>query len=449
MTDLKLPPHFRITPIRQLVERLRAGESCSVIGVGDSGKSNVARHLNNAEVRELHWGSAAPGIIYLYVDCNKLSEYTEYSIFALILEVLAETLAALREPWKSLHTPVEAHWRQAVQANNGAIARHELEHALHTVFDTGATQIVIALDDFDQVIEHGAPALLKNMRALRDDFKLKIVYATFTRKELDMLTHVHTPEYEAFSELFLAHIIPVAPYTRAEGLLMLERLAARQDASPRALSDAEKERLLDITGGHAGLIRAAYSATQRGALALDPDIVHKPSGNKVIQDTCAKIVASLDNAERGDLVALAQHHAPAGLAFKRLTKKGLLVTTPNGMTIFAPLFENYLATLAPTQIRFVLNGTLHTVSINQRVIALDFIEFALFTALLDKRPHPVPRSELIARLMNTPAPPHVPGYPERRLEFYLAQLKRKIDPPGKPYIITTPDAVRLVDENGN
>lgn len=449
MDNLELPVTFRFKPIHDLVGRVRAGESCSVIGVGDVGKSNVARHLKRLDVRNVHWGSDAPGVIYLYVDCNKLTQFTGHALDALIIKVAAETLKELGGAWGTLQPVLETHWRTAVTSNNDALAHSELEQAVRAIFDAGATQIIIALDDFDQVIEADAPIVLKGLRALRDDFKLRIVYAPFTRKELAVLAPAHTPGHEAFSELILSHIVVVPPYLRPDALFMLERLATRQTASPRALSDAEKERLWEITGGHGGLLRAAFFTTQRGAHALDANVVKIVGETQAVRETCDKILASLEPEEREDLIALAQRRAPAGRMLTRLARKGLVKQTPHGgWTIFAPLFENYLATLTPAKIYFVLDGTHHTVSVDYRIIALSHGEYALLALLCDKRPQPVPRQEMLARVMNV-SNPHAPRPPQQRLDFYLAQLKNKIDPPGKPYLIIMPDAARLIDEDGN
>lgn len=452
MVEIPIPVNFRSVQIRELTERLRAGESCSVIGVGDTGKSNLVRHLLRADVRQLHFGDAESKIIYLYVDCNKLSQPTEQHLYALILDVLARMLMEMGGDWALLHPRVDDWWQKAVVSGNDAITRHNLEQAFSVVFAAGALQIITAFDDCDALFRQDSLVLLKSLRALRDDFKLRVVYVPVTRREIKRLHPTHTPEFETFFELMVPHVIVVPPYREADALMMLERLAARQDANPRPLSEAEKSRLVQITGGHAGLVRAAYFATRRGERALEPDLVTTLSKQAAIRDECKKIWDCLDEFERGDLIALARRQPSSNLALTRLKKMGLIVENTDGSpAIFSPLLNAYAADQIRRQVMIHLDGKSHTVGVDERTISLTLSEFVVFSALYEKRPAPVSRDDLIGRLMSIKADPsQLHAHPERRLDHCLAQLKSKIDLPGNSYIVVLDkeNAVRLVDENG-
>ena len=452
MGDIPIPANFRFAQIKELAERLRAGESCSVIGVGDTGKSNLARHLMRADVRALHFGDIASKIIYLYVDCNKLSKFTEHDLYALTLEVLARTLMEMGGEWALLQPRVDDWWQKAVVSGNDAIARHDLEQAFNAVFAAGAIQIITALDDCDALFRDGSLALLKSLRALRDDFKQRVVYVPVTRREIKRLHPTHTPEFETFFELMVPHVIVVPPYREADALLMLERLAARQDVSPRPLSEAEKSRLVQITGGHAGLVRAAYFATRRGERALEPDLVTTLSKQAAIRDECKKIWDCLDEFERGDLIALARRQSSSNLAVTRLKKMGLIVENLDGSpAIFSPLLNAFAADQIRQKVTINLDAKSRTVGVDERIISLTLSEYVVFSTLYEKRPAPVSRDDLIGRLMSIKADPsQLHAHPERRLDHCLAQLKSKIDLPGNSYIVVLDkeNAVRLVDDNG-
>jgi len=73
-----------------------------------------------------------------------------------------------------------------------------------------------------------APApVLKSLRALRDDFKRKIMFVTVTRRELEYLRD--PVEVEDFLELVApATTIAVGPYSETDARFMIQRLGARQ-----------------------------------------------------------------------------------------------------------------------------------------------------------------------------------------------------------------------------
>jgi ABC-type protease/lipase transport system fused ATPase/permease subunit len=52
---LPIPVSFRAETVQQVVRLLRSGESCALVGVGSSGKSNIARHLARPDIARPRW----------------------------------------------------------------------------------------------------------------------------------------------------------------------------------------------------------------------------------------------------------------------------------------------------------------------------------------------------------------------------------------------------------
>ncbi len=449
MADIPLSVNFRSRLIAELAGKLRAGESCSLIGVGNSGKSNVVRHLARTDVRQLYFGDAAPQTIYALVDCNKLAERNEQSLSALILEALHKTLLADGEPWSALAPQVDARWQVAVTTNNPAVARHNVEQTLTAMFTVGARQVIVVLDDCDELIARAQPTLLRNLRALRDDFKLQLVYVTATRQELNKL-HPATPEFESFFELFSSQVMPIPPYHESDAMMMLARLASRQENNVRVLSDTEMQALYRATGGHAGMLRAAYAATQRGEHALDSDLIAQLGKRQIIKDECVKILDSLDSDEVADLYALARRQPPTHNAIMRLKRKGLVVADANAQpAIFTPLLRDYLVAKVGAQAagqapQIVLDPGRYVVRVDGREVSLSPTEFAIFNLLFEKHPQACAHDDLILQLINVKNDSvYGQGHPERRLNRCLAQLKLKFDPPGKTFFHAENDGWRF------
>ena len=65
-----LPLSYRAELLRPLLANLRAGECCSVIGVGGTGKSNLTRFLQRRDVQQAYWNDELTWIVA--IDSNGL-----------------------------------------------------------------------------------------------------------------------------------------------------------------------------------------------------------------------------------------------------------------------------------------------------------------------------------------------------------------------------------------
>lgn len=442
----KLPLTFRSEVIGELVAKLRSGESCALVGVGSSGKGNIVRHLKRAEVRDHYFKEDAPYLLYLYVDCLKLPDYTEQKLYARILYVMSQELARLGTAVAELRSQVTAWWRESLTPDGVPFAQHNLETAVDAVLEGPARMIILVLDDCDALIHEAEPRLLRFLRALRDDHKQELMYVTVTRRELACL-RTRSLDFESAFELFAAYHIPVKPYREADALLMLDELVKQQKVYPRPLSEAESKRLIEITGGHAGLLKQVYEATGHGERARDADLFIRLSKKEVIRAESAKIWESLDEDEQSDLIAIVRGQIPDQGGLGSLKRKGLVIDDPEGRhRIFSRLFREYVRTLGdnsavPRLPVIRLDSKLMHAEIDGRTVVLEPVEFDLLQVLVQHSPHPCERSLLINHLMAV-APG---GNPHPRLDSFLASLRVKMEPPGEAYFIVGPDgSVRLI-----
>jgi hypothetical protein len=91
------PPKTRFEEIKKIIEILRTGRSCQVIGVPGVGKSNVLRLLPyNREVRELHLGKDEPRFHFIYMDFSEVRGRNLFDILKFILISLSYSLGERR-----------------------------------------------------------------------------------------------------------------------------------------------------------------------------------------------------------------------------------------------------------------------------------------------------------------------------------------------------------------
>lgn len=449
MSDLPLPVGFRAETLQQVVRLLRSGESCALVGVGSSGKSNIARHLARADVCQEYFGAEAASTLVVYLNCKPFARRAPAELYLHALDQLCRALEAHDAPLAGQRAAVEALW-QTAQADPVVLALRNLDQAIGQLVRAGAARLILALDDCDDLLSYAPPTLFSDLRGLRDNYKVRLVYLTLTRREPAFLRE-GTPEYEELFELLSApgHTLPVAPYVESDGLFMLHRLAARQ-APDRALPEAEARRLYALAGGHAGLLRSLFFATQYSsdlaAASMSADGWQRLAEHADVEGECRKIWDGLEPEEQEDLRRTALGQQPSIDGLRRLERRGLVrLHFSRPAEVFSPIFERCLlawlgldgarraAQAVPgVEVEFV-EGSRQVRVDGQLVANLLAPEQALLRCLAGAAPAPCSLAMLVQVMREAEQverPGRVRGDPLRRLEEYMRQLKAKLGPAG-------------------
>ncbi len=464
MTDLPIPVSFRAETVQQVVRLLRSGESCALVGVGSSGKSNIARHLARPDVRQEYFGAEAAATVVAYLNCKPFALRAPAEFYLHVLDQLGRAIEGAtptglgQADAGALATvrPALADLWQAAQADPAVLARRNLDQGLGVLVGAGALHILLILDDCDDLLRLAPPFMFSDLRGLRDNYKVRVVYLTLTRREPGFLRD-DTPEFEELFELLSSpgHTLPVAPYVESDALLMLRRLAARQ-VPPRPLSEPEGRRFFDLSGGHAGLLRALFFATQYtpelAAVVMSPTEWTRLADHADVEGECRKIWDSLEVEEQADLRHLARQQAPSADGLRRLERRGLARAHFNrAPELFSPIFERCLqailgegegapaaaattpASAAAVMVEFLEVGRQVRVD-GQLVSDLLAPELEVLRCLVSAAPEPCERLILIEAMRlgeQLERSGKLAGDPLRRLDNYLRQLKAKLGPAGR------------------
>jgi hypothetical protein len=447
--DLSLPVTFRGEIIQKLLDLLKQGESCSLIGVGSSGKSNVVRHINRADVREYYLGDYAKDVLNLYVNCTELTEtpYSARGLYRLILDVMIKTVRNAGSDLAAQHSKLRDLWRETLDSESDVLARSNLEEAFYSVFETGVKQTFISFDDFDSFYAQAPAASVNSLRALRDDYKVKLAYVSVTRRELSYLRDPR--DVEDFLELVVpTTTFAAVPYSEPDARFMVKRLASREDP-PRIPTELEEARLLELSGRHAGLLRMIYKATRDQSSLMSHDLLEVLQEHPAIVEECEKIWASLLEDEQRDLDAVVSECQPTGIGLGALLAKGVVRASSNGTyVVFSPVFARFIVkhlrqwlpiSLVPGQ----------PVRVHGRVVSdLNGIEHQLLSLLVQQYPKMVTEGQLLDEMHRAErGRAQTEGPPQRRLRIYLTEIKRKIEFEDQKYIFSFPDGrVRLLRE---
>ncbi|MEO6062743.1 MAG: ATP-binding protein [Thermoflexales bacterium] len=448
------PVEFRGRLCADILASVARGESCTVIGVGSAGKSNVARHLVRRDVRERALGPAGARTLGVYCDFAAFSSATPQALQLVLLEELprapfpnAESVEGAKKRAELTHL-----WEMATVADAALRVFAYLRDAVDLILSRdGVDRIFFVLDDFDKALASADAAALNSLRKLRDDFKNRLTYVVVAWKELQF-TRKPTTDYKDFYELVCNRVHPVGPYDAADAQRMFDRLASGAAGSQRVWPAAERDRMVWLTGGHAGILAMVYQAAEQGAVSvLSPDADRKLAQRPKVSLACETIWDSLDAQERAGLEGVIGGAGPGESTAGRLQKKGLLTVDGPRFRLFSPIFEAFLRTRhgagraqasasmgasRPAQAVVSFQPARSTIVIDNRSIDdLDPIGYALLEKLTRAEGKAVPPRELLEVVLAIPprAGRHR-GAPDIRLDRTLEDLLKRVNLPDRKYI---------------
>ena len=460
------PRQFRNAVCASALKNLSRGDSLTLIGVGSSGKSNVARHLARRDVREYHLGERAAGTAGVLVDFLHYTESDVIGMHCMLVEGLVKAAQRGDAPaaLAGCIGDLLVLRRQTTEAATANMSRMCVSDALNLIFSAGMKQVYFMLDDFDHALQTAPAPALRSLRAFRDDYKGRLAYVAIMRKEM-AYARPDTHEYEDFYELVSKPVLAVGAYDRADAELMMSVLAG---ASP-TMTPAHRDRVLEMSGGHPGLIRHIYRAVESGRVDIDSkNAVAQLAGRADVLVECDRIWESLAEDEQRAAMLIAAgkpiDKGDAGLGrlkFKKLTKE-----QGGRVALFTPVFCEVVLLKSPSvtadgaspkaqpaqagQASATLDASSHTIMLDgRRIDLLDDVAFRLMECLWQRRNSAVPHRNLMEIVLAPRgASGRFGGAPEERLQAYMQDLLRRVNLPNRLYIQAHSDGSHIFQEAG-
>jgi DNA-binding winged helix-turn-helix (wHTH) protein len=476
---------FRAVEAGRVYGYLRAGDSCQVVGIGSSGKSHFLRSLLEDALQETYLGPGRERFLFIYLDANKLLRRDDWGVYELMLHqllveletcgsdaasrvkappVAADAAGRVKAPLNAAADTLLLETLQAVDALHGRavaaetlhLALRYLDRALNLVIKRDGRRVVYLFDEFDDLARELPALCFSALRALRDDHKYALMYLTASRRPISHLRE-NPAEIESFDELLSGNIIWLGAYSPADARDMVARVARRNQA---AFAEDQVAQMLEQTGCHPGLLRGVIRLALKGGLPPLEQAVFDAS----IQDECQQIWRSLPVLEQRALMDLAGGRAvePFAGASIRLREKGLLLASPAGEQIFAPLFAEYIRKVKPVAGALVEIDRAHRRAWVQgrRITDLTAQEFNCLDYLAQHPGEPcsaeeigrycysTARGERKMEKLTEPVEGDDKIY-QNSVEAMIKRLRKKIEPePNQPRFIKTVRGVGYVLEDG-
>ena len=422
---------FRHEEVVQLTKLIEAGESASIIGMSGTGKSNLFNHICDPKTQELYF-TERPFPLIVRVNFHFAPDFTDRSMYSLILEQL-ETISPREISRINLPMGIadQVIWYHdsLIEAKDDLLkAQRSFKQAIRLLLYGNDRKLVFLFDQFDDVYREAPAHFFANLRGLRENYKYRISYLIFTR---DMLPNIleSDPAREEFYELMASNLVGLRPYNFSDARDLLSRIGKRNQIN---YTNEQAEKMIAITGGHAGMLRATFLAIARQEIdwqaGENDEILLESPG---IRLECEKVWRSLSVQERKVLHMLLHGQKPASEnipVLEQLAIKGVLRSMSDS-TIFSPLFASFVKRQDPLWERpiYFEESTRQILVLGQPVPSLTSLEFRLFKALYERDGEVLGKDDLI----DAGWPSARGGVSDEALTAAMARLRRKIEPDSK------------------
>lgn len=362
---------FRQAEVGYVMERWRASESCSLVGVGSVGKSNLLQHLSNETVQAFYMKDVAGGKPFksIIIDPSMLgplpgnSSNDRDAIRCWAgYELMMHRLFLAFYPFNNLSpddSRVFYETYQALQDGTNPLYAYMglryFELGLE-IFMKQGTHIVFMFDEFEEMLKQLPVKFFLTLRGLRDANKKNISYLTFTRSPLPQLIKafdIDALEIEPFSELFNDNVIYVGPYNETDARNMVTDLLKRND---RKYETYAIDFLLWATGRYAGLLRASFrtldtlsSIDANTVMTKSEQLVYELVSRRAVRTECETIWKSLTDEEQQMLIEFLNtkpkidpNKFEVQQVFASLQQKQLLKVQGNRVIVDPPVFQAFV-----------------------------------------------------------------------------------------------------------
>lgn len=361
------PIDYRQLEVGRVMERWRASESCSLVGVGSVGKSNLMQHL------------ADPRVQTAYMQKTKTDKFRAIIIDPSMLGPLPtgghddEQIRCWAGYELMMHRLFLSFYRSDVLDTEEITRLYQIYQALQNgqnplyaymglryfelgldIFMQREIHIVFMFDEFEEMLTHLPTKFFLALRGLRDANKKLLSYLSFTRAPLNQViarSGKTLLEIEQFIELFNDNVYFVGPYNEVDARRMVDELIRRNQ---KAYDEYAITFLLWATGRFAGLLRAGFrvldslkNLNASTIMTRSEQLAGQMAKRTSVRVECRTIWTSLSPIEQFVLRAAAglvpyQRTDESDEAVELLGQKYLLRSEDGQLSIEPPVFRFFV-----------------------------------------------------------------------------------------------------------
>ncbi len=404
---------------------VQRGEHASIVGVNNMGKTAVLRAMT----------SLPEGPMAIYIDCNRVLEWTEVGFYELVIRAILDAL------------PPDSPCRPGAERAHSTLvlASSHLEDAYAFVQSLGEVihslgRVTLLLDELDDLLRRLDARVFLNVRALADQYGQSLTLITATSHRLPLLR----ADVEPFYELFTYRTRYLAPLNNEEAEEYIRDYAAEAGcAVTKPLADFIHAQ----ADGHPGLLRALtylVAGLIEGGDQDDASLVRQAQSSLAldqnVQAECAAIWNELFDDEREALAQAVAGQTSSEPAAGYLRAKHLLKPSGNGYALLCPVFADFVARTRRVrpggQTGLRVDTERGDVYVDGKAIPpLTDLEYRLLALLYQRHDQIVDKYQIVENVWGES---YLDQVDDDRIERLVARLREKVEPdPRQPRFVTT------------
>lgn len=429
------PEDSRFREIEKIIGFIKKGQSCQLIGLPGTGKSNLLGMLSfNRNVRQKHLGEAQKWFHFVYINFSECKNRSLFDVNKIIFLSLADSLKE-REMDKE-HDRLHKIFKEHLALKDELVLFQGLKEAIDFLVIEKELTIVFLFDRFEEYITSISKEFFVNLRVLRNRAKYRFSAVFALNRPLDELLE---PEiFSDYYEFLMENIVYVSLLDKLGlkfRLSYLEKITAKK-VDPKIYSE-----VLELTAGHGKITRLCFEALLASSgqqLASSFKLSEFLLKQKTIHGALIEIYNSLLPQEQSILQNKELGIMNKGGSLSYLEDVGLIENNK----IAIPLFKKYLENLRPAnknsnnKLRFDENS--NSILKGEILISdkLTGAEFRLLKYLLLNKDRILDREEIINAVWKDTA--SVAGVTDQALDQLIFRLRKKIEEkPNQPAHLQT------------
>lgn len=445
--DLLLPDgrYMREADAAYLFNCVQDVVCCSIVGVSNMGKSALLRLVAEPRIGTEYLREAASPHGFVLVDCNRMLELSEQGFYELVLRCILEQMGEAGAGSVPLG-PVQAAYDQLIRPVSPFDVPLSFNRAMTAAMQPSAQRLVFLFDEFDQALAGIQGRVFLNLRAMRDQYRRRLVFIAATDRPLRNIRE--SDDVIEFFELFSHHVYHLPPLSWTDVKAYAQRFALQEGVT---FDDADEQFIYQWAGGHPGLLEAVCRALGRvtGAPArgeLQDWVIHREVARWLpdelsVRVECRKIWDDLLQAEQEALLGmLAPGEVPLAEAMTSLRQKQIIHGSEEDPRFFAQLFAEYvnrLRVMRRHQFKGIQvdveSGEVHVDG--QVTETLTNLEFQLLLLLYGRLGQIVNKYDVVEAVWGED---YIDEVDDARIEKLVSRLRAKVEPdPKNPrYLVT-------------
>jgi len=420
------PEDSRFEEIQKILDFLKEGNSCQLIGLPGSGKSNLLRMLAyNHKIRVKHLGENQKNVHFVYMNFSEVKNRSLFDVNKYIFLSLADSLRD-RELINE-HREIHRIFKEHLSLNDELVLFQGLKEAFDCLSIEKKLSIIFLFDRFDEYIPVISSEFFANLRILRNKAKYRFasIFSLTRPLEETLITEILNQFYEFIADKIV--------YLNIKDKIGLDfRISYLEKVSGKKIKKELIEKLISLTGGHSKLTRLATEIVTSSDFPKE-NIADFLIERKQIKACLFEIWSFLTPFEQKSMAKKINLEQ-----LNLLEKIGLI---KNGK-ISIPLLEMFLdknnALIKIASDKIIYDQNTNQVKKGEIVLsdALTTLEFRLLKFLIDSHEKILERNEIISAVWKDTQT--TAGVTDQALDQLIFRVRKKIeDDPNNPKHLQT------------